>query len=128
MRGTCLSELAYRKTVIVITGKTDRYGRVVGKVLADGQDVNLEQVRRGMAWHYKAYEREQSAIDRVSYAAEEDAARNLKRGLWSMPGAQPPWEFRRHGAADPAGSRGTPWSWSSEFFQSKAPRRETTLL
>jgi endonuclease YncB( thermonuclease family) len=25
-----LSELAYRKTVIVITGKTDRYGRIVG--------------------------------------------------------------------------------------------------
>ena len=96
-----LSELAFRKMVIVTTGKTDRYGRVVGKLLADGQDVNLEQVRRGMAWHYKAYEREQSAVDRATYAAEEDAARNLKRGLWSTPGAQPPWEFRRHGAADP---------------------------
>ncbi len=88
-----LSELAYRKTVIVITGKTDRYGRVVGKLLADGHDVNLEQVRRGMAWHYKAYEREQPAADRVAYAAAEDSARSLERGLWSMPGAQPPWEF-----------------------------------
>jgi endonuclease YncB( thermonuclease family) len=97
-----LSELTYRKTVTVTTGKNDRYRRVVGKLLADGQDVNLEQVRRGMAWHYKAYEREQSAVDRVTYAAEEDVARNLKRGLWSMPGAQPPWEFRRHGAVDPA--------------------------
>ena len=98
-----LSELAYRKTVTVITGKTDRYGRVVGKLLADGHDVNLEQVRRGMAWHYKGYEREQSVVDRVAYAAAEDSARSLERGLWSMPGAQPPWDFRRHGAAEPVG-------------------------
>jgi endonuclease YncB( thermonuclease family) len=95
-----LSELTYRRMVIVITDKTDRYGRTVGKVVADGQDVNLEQVRRGMAWHYKAYSREQSAIDRVTYAAAEDTARSVKRGLWSMPGAQPPWEFRRHGSAE----------------------------
>ena len=76
-----LSELAYRKTVTVITGKTDRYGRVVGKLLADGQDVNLEQVRRGMAWHYKAYEREQSAVDRVAYAAAEDVGQEPEKRL-----------------------------------------------
>ncbi len=59
-----LSDLVFSKTVTVDTGKTDRYGREVGKVLIDGIDANLVQVQRGFAWHYKAYEREQPAVDR----------------------------------------------------------------
>lgn len=31
----------------------DRYGRIVGKILVDGRDACLAQVRSGMAWHYK---------------------------------------------------------------------------
>jgi len=59
-----LSDMVFNKTVTVETDKRDRYGRELGKVLAGGQDANLEQVRAGMAWHYKAYERTQSATDR----------------------------------------------------------------
>jgi endonuclease YncB( thermonuclease family) len=87
--------LSYRKQVTVETSKTDRYGRQVGKVLESGQDVNLEQVRRGMAWHYKAYEREQTPGDRRAYSAAEDAARAAKNGLWSLRDPIPPWEFRQ---------------------------------
>lgn len=90
-----LSELAYKQHVTVDTGKTDRYGRIVGKVMVDGDDVNLAQVRRGMAWHYKAYEREQIPADRQAYAAAENVARAAKTGLWGMPNPMPPWEFRR---------------------------------
>lgn len=61
--------------------RTKRYGRLVGKVVVNGQAVNLEQVRRGMAWHYKAYEREQSPCDRQAYAAAENAARASRSGL-----------------------------------------------
>ena len=32
------------------TNKRDRYGRVLGKLLINGMDVNKEQIRRGMAW------------------------------------------------------------------------------
>ena len=42
------------KTVNVETEKRDRYGRQIGKVLVNGQDVNLVQVERGMAWFYRA--------------------------------------------------------------------------
>ena len=59
-----LSDMVFGKTVTVDTGKTDRYGREVGKVLVDGVDANLEQLKRGLAWHYKTYEREQSPEDR----------------------------------------------------------------
>jgi endonuclease YncB( thermonuclease family) len=89
-----LSDLVFSKTVTVETGKTDRYGREVGKVLVDGLDANLEQVKRGMAWHYKAYEREQSAIDRKVYAEAENEAKAARRGLWADADPVPPWEFR----------------------------------
>ena len=60
------------KAETVETSKRDKYGRQVGKVLVNGQDVNLVQVERGMAWHYKAYEREQPETDRKVYANAEN--------------------------------------------------------
>ena len=57
-----LSDLVYGKTVTVDTGKTDRCGREVGKILVDGMDATREQVRRGLAWQYKAYQREQPPV------------------------------------------------------------------
>jgi endonuclease YncB( thermonuclease family) len=39
--------------VIVEYDKYDRYGWVLGKGLLDGEDVNLEQIKAGLAWHYK---------------------------------------------------------------------------
>src|SRR5262245_10968964 len=44
-----ISDLVFGKTVTVTSGKKDRYGRTVGKVALDGKDINLEQIRRGMA-------------------------------------------------------------------------------
>ena len=36
--------------VTVDTNKTDKYGRSVGKIMLNGEDINLKQVSRGMAW------------------------------------------------------------------------------
>ena len=91
-----LSDLVFDKTVNVETEKRDRYGRQVGKVLVNGQDVNLVQVERGMAWFYRQYQREQSPNDRRLYEAAEDAARADKRGLWRDADPMPPWEFRHN--------------------------------
>ena len=41
-----LSDMVFGKTVTVDTGKTDRYGREVGKILVDGMDANLEQLKK----------------------------------------------------------------------------------
>jgi len=90
-----LSQLAFGKTVDVETSKRDRYGRQIGKVLVNGQDVNLLQVERGMAWFYRQYQREQSPNDRRLYEAAEDAAKANKRGLWQDSAPVAPWEFRR---------------------------------
>ncbi|MGH8615457.1 MAG: thermonuclease family protein [Gammaproteobacteria bacterium] len=57
--------------------KRDRYQRILGEVLVNGADAGLDQIRSGLAWHYKKYEREQSPEDRLAYArAEERPARS----------------------------------------------------
>ena len=76
--------------------KKDKYGRTVGKISApDGTDICLEQINRGMAWHYKQYAKEQSAVDRASYSAAEMTARTNGAGLWQEKSPLPPWEWRK---------------------------------
>lgn len=88
-----LSELVFGKTVTVKTNKRDRYGRVLGKVIINGIDVNKEQIRRGMAWH--GYLRDQTAADRFIYADIERNARKEQRGLWVSSNPLPPWKWRK---------------------------------
>ena len=90
-----LSGMIFDKDVTVIYQKTDRYGRIVGKILLDGTDINLEQIKTGMAWHYKDYEDEQTREDRDLYARAEDEARNARRGLWVDANPIEPSEYRR---------------------------------
>ena len=90
-----LSELVFQKQVTVEGGKPDRYGRELGKILLDGQDINLEQIRRGMAWHYKQYARDQAPEDRQAYADAETTARQQRLGLWQDSQPVPPWSYRR---------------------------------
>lgn len=83
-----LSDLCFGRRASVEIVDHDRYGRVVGRVLCDGHDANLEQVRRGMAWAYVRY-----APQREIVLAESEA-RASRRGLWSDGNATPPWEWR----------------------------------
>jgi endonuclease YncB( thermonuclease family) len=55
-----LASLIFGKWVTVQYRKRDRYGRIVGKVLLDGQDECVEQLKVGLAWHYGQFENEQS--------------------------------------------------------------------
>lgn len=91
-----LSDLVFAKAVSVETNKRDKYQREIGKVLVEGLDVNLEQVKRGMAWHYKAYVREQTSNDRKVYADAENEAKAARRGLWADSDPIPPWDFRHN--------------------------------
>jgi endonuclease YncB( thermonuclease family) len=90
-----LSESVAGEVVVVEYDKYDRYGRVLGKVLLDGEDVNLEQIWAGLAWHYKKYQGEQTVTDGVAYSDAEMEARRRKLGLWSDPAAMPPWDYRK---------------------------------
>ncbi|WP_238526357.1 thermonuclease family protein [Azospira oryzae] len=91
-----LSALVFGKQVAVEFYKKDRYGRLIAKIATPNTpDANLEQVKRGMAWHYKDYQREQSPIDRETYANAEEEARAYRRGLWSDTDPVAPWAFRK---------------------------------
>ena len=94
-----LSSMVAGRQVTVAWQKKDRYGRVLGVVFADSRDVGLIQIERGFAWHYKAYQRDQSAKDARGYAEAEDAARTARRGLWADRSPVPPWEYRKAGRA-----------------------------
>ncbi len=87
--------MVYLKEVSVDTDKKDRYGRAVGKVRVNGKDATLMQKERGFAWHYKAYEHDQSAVDRTVYADAKNEARASRNGLWADAKPLQPWAFRR---------------------------------
>ncbi len=89
-----LASLVAGQTVTVNWTKRDKYRRIVGVVIFNNLDVNLEQIRNGYAWHYKEYEREQSPADRKVYADAELEARTKRVGLWQDKNPVPPWEWR----------------------------------
>lgn len=92
-----LSELVLDKAVTLDCSALDPYQRLVCKILLpNGEDVDLDQIKAGMAWHYKQYQRLQSATDRAAYGAAEDAARRARLGLWADAEPMQPQDFR-HG-------------------------------
>ena len=90
-----LSRLVFDKAVEAHCHKKDRYRREVCRVMRGSVDVNLEQLRAGMAWWYREYAKEQSPQDREDYVAAEDDARTRRVGLWKDAKPVPPWEWRR---------------------------------
>jgi len=83
-----LRALVLRKSVTIQDAGKDRYGRTLGTLEIDGQDVNRQMVRDGLAWHYTRYS------DDAGLAAAEREARAAGRGLWRDPQPVPPWEWR----------------------------------
>jgi endonuclease YncB( thermonuclease family) len=99
--GQNVSSLVLGKTVGVHWDKVDMYGRYVGIITLNGQDINLLQIERGLAWHYKAYASEQTPQNAALYAAAETKARAAKVGLWADAAPMAPWDWRKQGAVTP---------------------------
>ena len=92
-----LAHLTFGQAIEADCYKWDRKRRICNAFVST-KDVGLEQVRMGMAWHYKRFAREQTPEARRAYAEAEDAARRSKLGLWQEgANAIPPWEWRRRG-------------------------------
>jgi endonuclease YncB( thermonuclease family) len=89
-----LSRMVMGKQVTIVWTKTDKYRRTVGTIMLDGKDMNIEQVKAGLAWHFKKYAEEQEPKDRVTYAKAEEEARAAKLGLWQDPNPTPPGDYR----------------------------------
>jgi endonuclease YncB( thermonuclease family) len=99
-----LASLVAGKEVRVESSKTDRYGRVLGKIWVQpgdcpgcgkSLDANHAQILSGMAWWYQQYAKDQPTEDRERYKSAVSEAKENKLGLWSEPNAIPPWAWRR---------------------------------
>jgi len=90
-----LARQLFGQPVVVEWSRTDRYGRIVGKIEVDGVDANLEQIREGSAWVYTQYLRELPVEDRRLYLEAERQAKSERRGLWRDNDPEPPWQWRR---------------------------------
>lgn len=84
-----LSGKVFGRQVRVVYKERDQYQRIIGTVWLDGREINLEMVKEGLAWHYRAYDQT------PAYAEAEAAARQAQLGLWNDRSPVPPWEFRR---------------------------------
>ncbi|KLR57309.1 nuclease [Diaphorobacter sp. J5-51] len=90
-----LADLVAGKQVVVHWNEQDRYGRILGQVLTpEGQDANLAQVQRGMAWHYAHFANTRPAAESRAYAAAQRQAQSQKLGLWQDKEPTPPWDWR----------------------------------
>lgn len=84
-----LSEICHGKQAEVQRVTEDRWRRLIAHVKCEGTDAGPEQVRRGMAWVYRAFS---DSPKLLQLEAEAMAAR---KGLWADPNPVPPWQFRR---------------------------------
>lgn len=69
----------------------DKYGRTVGIVLINGENLNQQIVEHGHGWVYRKYCTAGFCND---WLKKEEAAKDAKVGLWKENNPQPPWEWR----------------------------------
>ena len=81
-----LSNLIAGQIVEVEKNGNDRYGRTIGTVSLNGEDINAQMVENGYAWAYRRFSKK--------YAPQESEAKFEKRGLW-RDNPTPPWEWRK---------------------------------
>lgn len=92
---SAVREAVLDKVVLVETSRNDKYGRAIGKVILDGQDINLKQVQSGMAQVYREYLRELSKEDKVLYLEAEEQSKAVVAGLWNESNPVEPWIWRK---------------------------------
>lgn len=92
-----LSAQVFHQAVRVEVIEQDRYGRNVGRVWRQDQDINLLLVQQGYAWHYRQYaQKTQSSSDFARYEAAQQQAEHSRLGLWQQAAPQAPWDWRRN--------------------------------
>jgi len=82
-----LARLCFRQQAQLYTLGHDVYGRMLAHVRCGGQDVAAAQVGAGLAWVYRAGDRD---LDRLQQQAQAS-----RTGLWSQPRPMAPWDYRR---------------------------------
>jgi endonuclease YncB( thermonuclease family) len=77
-----LAKIALNRPADVKSYGADRYGRVLGEVFVDGNNVNLEMVKAGLAEVYRGTPA--PGQDVGPYWSAEEEAKAAKRGMWQL--------------------------------------------
>lgn len=85
-----LEKLVANKKVTVKWTAKDNYDRILGKVYVDETFVNLEMLKKGAAWHFKRYNKDETL------AKAEEEAKSEKLGLWKDDAPESPWDYRKN--------------------------------
>jgi len=84
-----LMQLCSGASVYVAISGTDKYGRKLGKLRCNNQDVSTYMIQNGHAWFYERY-----SMD-VSLLYQQQQARTNKLGLWKSKKPMQPWVWRK---------------------------------
>ncbi|CAO2208877.1 unnamed protein product [Urochloa humidicola] len=84
-----LARLLQGKTLKIYIYDSDRYGRLVGDVDCNGVSVQEHMLKKGLAWHYTAYD------NRMELSKWEKQARASRTGLWDLSDPEKPWDWRK---------------------------------
>ena len=91
-----MAGLVAQKVLYVLPRGYDTHGRMLALLTVQGVDVGAWMVVEGHAWSIR------TKWDRGPLVKQERVAQSLRRGLWGVPGAVAPKEFRRtHGPCGP---------------------------
>lgn len=85
-----LRKIVQGKCLRVLVFDQDRYGRCVGDIHSNGIFVQESMLKKGMAWHYKAYDK------RPELEKWENEARKKRVGLWAASNPEMPWDYRKN--------------------------------
>jgi len=77
-----LAKIALNRSADVKSYGADRYGRVLGEVFVDGNNVNLEMVKAGLAEVYRGTPAPDQDVS--PYRKAEEEARKAGKGMWAQ--------------------------------------------
>jgi len=83
-----LKDLLNTDTVSIEFVSKDRYGRVLGRVYSNGNEINRAMVEAGAAWVYEFYNSDKDL------PGIQEQARKERRGLWGDIDPIAPWVWR----------------------------------
>ncbi|XP_052623451.1 uncharacterized 38.1 kDa protein isoform X4 [Lactuca sativa] len=78
------------KCLKILIFDEDQYGRFVGDIYCNGIFVQELMLKKGLAWHYTAYDK------RPELEKWEKSARAKRIGLWASSNPEMPWEWRKN--------------------------------
>lgn len=84
-----LTKIIQGKSLRVLVFDEDRYGRCVGDIYCNGIFAQELMLKKGLAWHYAAYDK------RPELEKWEKEARAKRIGLWAARNPDMPWEWRK---------------------------------